>query len=56
MDHAETQILERLERILEEAKIQEADKIEQFMSKTGKKKKVLYETTLSADIFDFMVQ
>ena len=56
MDHAESQIFERFGRILEEAKAQEADKVDQFMSKSGKKKKVIYETTLSADIFDFMLQ
>ena len=56
MDHAESQIFERLGRILEEAKAQEADKVDQFMSKSGKKKKVVYETTLSADVFDFMIQ
>ena len=26
------------------------------MAKSGKKKKVVYETTLSADVFDFMIQ
>lgn len=52
MDHAGGQFLERLQRINEEQKVQEADKVDKFLK--GKKKQLTYETTFAADIFDFM--
>lgn len=50
MDHAEGMILSKLQSILEESKEQEQDKME----KVGKKK-MKYDTSLSTDLFEFMV-
>jgi hypothetical protein len=52
MDHAEGEFFKRLQSIQEERKTQEDDKIESFSK--GKKKKLTYDTTFSADLFDFM--
>ena len=52
MDHAEGKFFERLQRILEEQRLQEQDKVEAFGK--GKKKKIVYETSFAVDIFEFM--
>lgn len=54
MDHAENMILEKLQRVLEESKAQEIEKMECAGKPMSKKKKITYDTTLSTDLFDFM--
>jgi hypothetical protein len=53
MDHAEGKIFERLQRIMEEVKVQEEDKLELFGKQTKKKAKLAIDTTLSLDVFEY---
>jgi hypothetical protein len=55
MDHAEGKIFERLQRIMEEVKVQEEDKLELFGKQTKKKAKLTIDTTLSLDVFEYFL-
>ena len=52
MDYSEQNIQGKFVGVLEEQKVQEGDKIEQFSR--GKKKNLTYFTSFSTDIFDIL--